>query len=59
MMTDDEIAELDPVTMQYPFLTIATHETSDYLSTIYALLSKNPALLEKYIEQNTRLKKKR
>ena len=29
-MTDDEIAELDPVTNQYPFLTCATHESSDY-----------------------------
>jgi len=52
MMTDDEIAELDPVTNQYPFLTCAACETSD-LSTIYFLLSKNPSLLEKYIEQTT------
>ena len=52
MMTDDEIVELDPVTKKYPFLTIATHETSD-LSTIYVLLLKNLALLEKYIEQHT------
>jgi len=51
-MTDDEIAELDPVTKQYPFLTCATHDTSD-LSTIYVLLSRNPSLLEKYIEQTT------
>lgn len=36
----------------YPFLPIATHETSD-LSTIYVLLLKNLALLEKYIEQHT------
>jgi len=51
-MTDDEIAELDPVKNQCPFLTCATHESSD-LSTIYVLLSKNPSLLEKYIEQTT------
>lgn len=51
-MTDDEIAELDPVTNQYPFLMYATCETSD-LSTIYFLLSKNPSLLEKYREQTT------
>jgi len=51
-MTDDEIGELDPVTKQYPFLTCATGETSD-LSTIYVLLSRNPSLLEKYIEQTT------
>jgi hypothetical protein len=52
MMTDDDISELDPVTNQYPFLTCATHETSD-LSTIFVLLSKNPSLLEKYIEKTT------
>ena len=51
-MRDDEITELDPVTNQYPFLTCATHESSD-LSTIYVLLSRNPSLLEKYIEQTT------
>jgi len=51
-MKDDEIAELDPVTNQYPFLTCASRETSD-LSTIFVLLSKNPSLLEKYIEQTT------
>jgi len=51
MMTDNaEIAELDPVTKQYPFLTCAACESSD-LSTIYALLSRNPSLLEKYIHQ--------
>jgi len=51
-MTDDEIAELDPVTKQYPFLTSAACESGD-LSTIYALLSRNPLLLEKYIQQST------
>jgi hypothetical protein len=51
-MKDDEIAELDPVTKQYPFLTYASRETSD-LMTIYVLLSRNPSLLEKYIEQTT------
>ena len=52
MMTDDDIAELDPVTNQYPFLTSAACKASD-LSTVYVLLSKNPSLLEKYIEQTT------
>jgi len=51
-MRDNEIAELDPVTKQYPFLTCATHKSSD-LSTTYVLLSRNPSLLEKYIEQTT------
>ena len=51
-MKDDEIAELDPVTKQYPFLTCASRETSD-LSTIFVLLSKNPSLLEKHIERTT------
>ena len=50
-MTDDEIAELDPVTNQYPFLTCASREACADLSTIYVLLSRNPSLLEKYIEQ--------
>jgi len=49
-MTDDEIAELDPITNQYPFLTCASREISDLL-TVYVLLSRNPSLLEKYIEQ--------
>jgi len=51
-LTDDEISELDPVTKQYPFLTSASHESSD-LSTIYVLLSRNPSLLERYVEQTT------
>ena len=53
-MTEDEIAELDHITRkQYPFLTCcATHESSD-LSTIYVLLSRNPSLLEKDIEETT------
>jgi len=51
-MTDDEIAELDPVTKQYPFLTCAACDSCD-LSTIYVLLSRNPSLLEKYTEQTT------
>jgi len=51
-MRDDEIGELDPVTNQYPFLTCATHDSSD-LSTIYVLISRNPSLVEKYIEQTT------
>jgi hypothetical protein len=51
-MTDDEIVELDPVSKQYSFLTCAACETSD-LSTVYALLSRNPSLLEKYTEQTT------
>jgi len=52
MMTDDEIAGLDPVTKQYPFLTCASRESSD-LSTIYVLLSRNPSSLDKYMEQTT------
>jgi len=52
MMTDDEIAELDPVTYQYPFLTCAAYENSDLL-TVYAFLSRNPSLVERYIEQTT------
>jgi len=53
-MTDDEIAEVDPVTKQYPFVTAANAngERSD-LSTIYFLLLKNPSLLERYREQVT------
>jgi hypothetical protein len=51
-ITDDEIAEHDPVTQQYPFLTCAACESSD-LSTIYALLSRNSLLLEKYTQQTT------
>ena len=50
MLTDDEIAELDPITNQYPFLTCAACENSD-LSTVYALLSRNPSLIERYIER--------
>jgi len=52
-LTDDEIAEVDPVTKQYPFLVVANGEASD-LSTIFYLLSKNPSLLERYREQVTR-----
>jgi len=52
-LTDDEIAEVDPVTKQYPFLTAATASTGN-LSTVYFLLSKNPSLLERYREQVTR-----
>jgi len=51
-MTGDEIGELDPVTNQYSFLTCASREASD-LSTVFVLLSRNPSLLEKYIEQTT------
>ena len=46
-LSDDEIAEADPVTKQYPFLTAASEESGD-LSTTYFLLSKNPSLLERY-----------
>jgi hypothetical protein len=49
-LTDDEIAEIDPVTKQYPFLTAATVSNGD-LSTTLFLLSKNPSLLERYREQ--------
>ena len=51
-MTDDKIAQLDPVTYQYPFSTCAACENSD-LSTVYTLLSRNPSLVERYIEQTT------
>jgi hypothetical protein len=52
-LSDDEIAEVDPVTKQYPFLTAATVGTGD-LSTMYFLLSKNPSLLDRYREQVAR-----
>jgi len=51
-LSDDEIAEADPVTKQYPFLTVASGESGD-LSTTYFLLSKNPSLLERYKEEAT------
>jgi len=51
-LSDDEIAEADPVTKQYPFLTAASGESGD-LSTAYFLLSKNPSLLERYKEEAT------
>jgi len=51
-LSDDEIAEADPVTKQYPFLTAASGESGD-LSTTYFLLSKNPSLLERYKEEAT------
>jgi hypothetical protein len=52
-LSDDEIAEVDPVTKQYPFLTAATAGTGNLL-TVYFLLSKNPSLLDRYREQVTR-----
>jgi hypothetical protein len=52
-LSDDEIAEVDPVTKQYPFLTAATAGTGNLL-TAYFLLSKNPSLLDRYREQVTR-----
>eukprot|EP00979_Chaetoceros_neogracilis_P000812 scaffold173_cov205-Chaetoceros_neogracile.AAC.5 len=52
-LSDDEIAEVDPVTKQYPFLTAATVGTGNLL-TVYFLLSKNPSLLDRYREQVTR-----
>jgi len=51
-LSDDEIAEADPVTKQYPFLTAASGEAG-HLSTTYFLLSKNPSLLERYKEEAT------
>ena len=51
-LSDDEIAEADPVTKQYPFLTAASGESGD-LSTTYFLLSKNPSLLERDKEEAT------
>eukprot|EP00979_Chaetoceros_neogracilis_P012835 scaffold3514_cov135-Chaetoceros_neogracile.AAC.1 len=52
-LSDDEIAEVDPVTKQYPFLIAATVGTGN-LSTVYHLLSKNPSLLDRYGKQVTR-----
>jgi len=52
-LSDDEIAEVDPVTKQYPFLTAATGQWGGNLSTTYFLLSKNPSLLERYREEAT------
>eukprot|EP00979_Chaetoceros_neogracilis_P010714 scaffold2563_cov201-Chaetoceros_neogracile.AAC.4 len=52
-LSDDEIAEVDPVTKQYPFLTAATAGTGNLL-TVYFLLSKNPSLLDRFREQVTR-----
>eukprot|EP00979_Chaetoceros_neogracilis_P000181 scaffold56_cov195-Chaetoceros_neogracile.AAC.4 len=49
-LTDDENAEVDPVTKQYPFLTAASVGTGN-LSTVYFLLSKIPSLLDRYSEQ--------
>jgi len=51
-LSDDEIAEADPVTKQYPFLTAASGASGDLLTT-YFLLSKNPSLLERYTEEVT------
>lgn len=51
-MSDDEIAEADPVTQQYPFLTAASGESGDS-STTYFVLSKNPSLLQRYKEDAT------
>ena len=52
-LSDDEIAEVDPVTKQYPFLTAATGQWGDSLSTTYFLLSNNPSLVERYREEAT------
>jgi hypothetical protein len=52
-LSDNEIAEVDPVTKQYPFLTAATVGRGNLL-TVYHLLSKNPSLLDRYREQVTR-----
>jgi len=51
-LSDDEIAEADPVTKQYPFLTVTSGESGN-LSTTYFLLTKNPSLLERYKEETT------
>ena len=53
-MTDHEIAKVDPVTEQHPFLLVANGEAIDF-TRIHSLLSKNPSLLERYIEQITRV----
>lgn len=49
-LTDDEIADVDPVTKWYPFLMAATGIACD-LATIFLLLKKNTSLLERYREQ--------
>jgi len=51
-MSDEEIAEAEPITKQYLFLTAASGESGD-LSTAFFLLSKNPSLLERYKEEAT------
>ena len=42
-MTDDEISTIDPATDLYPFMVLASGETSD-LSAVYHILRRNPSL---------------
>lgn len=49
-MTANEISELDPILLVYPFLTAAVGASSN-LSTIYFLLQKDPNLVASYIER--------
>jgi hypothetical protein len=51
-MTDDEIAAVDPMTGQYPFLTMAT--TACDVQSIFYLLRRNPSLIESYRVRVTR-----
>lgn len=43
-MTDEEVQEIDPGTGLYPFMVLASGQTSD-LSAVYYLLRKNPSLV--------------
>jgi len=51
-MTDDEIAAVDPLTGQYPFLTMAA--TASDVQSIFYLLRRNPSLIESYRVRVTR-----
>lgn len=42
-MNDDQIATIDPATDLYPFMVLASGETSD-LSAVYRVLRRDPSL---------------
>jgi len=49
-MTATEIAEVDPVTKQYPFLLVTTNSKAiDLSATLFVLCKKHPSLLERHI----------
>jgi len=52
-MSDGQIAELELVIDQYPFLVAAKGSNGDLLA-MYYFLSRNPSLIERYAEQVTR-----